>query len=124
LFTDLKDTKTSIYSKIPNETPLPDGTFTFIVEISSQDGRNSKTNTEIEIIPIPIPIVSIKSSEAEIHNFDKPLILTANVKSDYTDLIYQWSIVEGNLDLNDKNVAPFGTNQLQLYIEPEKLNQT
>src|SRR5690606_30612201 len=81
LFTDLKDTKTSIYSKIPNETPLPDGTFTFIVEISSQDGRTSKAITEIEIKPTPIPIVSIKNTESEIHNFDKPLILTANVKS-------------------------------------------
>jgi hypothetical protein len=39
------------------------------------------------------------------------------VKSEYTDLIYNWSVVEGNIDLSDKNVAPFGTNHLQLYIE-------
>jgi len=124
LFTDLKDTKSSIYSKIPNETSLPDGTFIFSCNVSSQDGRTSKANTEIEIKPTPIPIVSIKNTESEIHNFDKPLILTANVKSEYSDLIYQWSLVEGNIDLNDKNVAPFGTNQSQLYIESKKLNET
>src|SRR5690606_3017984 len=59
--------------------------------------------------------------ETEVHNSGRPLILTAFVKSESTDLIYNWIVVEGNIDLNDKSVAPFGTNQLQLYIEGSKL---
>src|SRR5690606_27727022 len=68
-----------------------------------------------------IPIVSIRNLETEVHNFGRPLILTAFVKSDFSDLIYNWTVVEGNIDLNDKSAAPFGTNQLQLFIEGSKL---
>src|SRR5690606_7548802 len=83
-----------------------------------------QAKTEITIKPEPIPIVSIKNLENEVHNTGRPLILTATVKSESTDLIYNWTVVGDNLDLNDKNVAPYGTNQLQLYIEGSKLTGT
>ena len=118
VFGDLQNTFTSIYSR--SETPLPDGTFIFSVNVSSTDGRTSQANSEIIIKPEPIPVVSIKNLENEVHNTGRPLILTASVKSESTDLIYNWTVVGDSIDLNDKSVAPFGTNQYS-YIEGSKL---
>src|SRR5690606_21942704 len=122
LFGDLSTTTASIYTKTATpQTPHPDGTFLFSVNVSSTDGRSSVANTEIIIKPEPVPIVTIRNMESDVHNTGRPLILTASVKYESTDLIYDWTVVEGNLDLTDKNVAPYGTNQLQLYIEGSKL---
>src|SRR5690606_26794101 len=71
-----------------------------------------------------IPVVSIKSSSTGIHNTGRPLLLTAYVQSESTNLIYNWNVIKGNLNLTDKNVAPFGTDKLQLYIEGSKLTET
>jgi hypothetical protein len=38
--------------------------------------------------------------ENEVHNTRRPLIVTASVKSESTDLIYNWTV--GDIDLNDK----------------------
>src|SRR5690606_14067159 len=98
--------------------PLPIGTFRFELTFSVED-RVAYDYTTITIQPNPVPNVQIVlvSDSYPTHNPRRPLILHGIVLDGITpDISYQWSMLPGNLVLNE-------TKQRELYIGANMLHE-
>src|SRR5690606_25061547 len=112
------ENKSKIKRESNENSPFPKGVFQFHLTYIV-DGRKDSTFVTVEFESDPT--VTISSLQNSLHNGDRPLTLKGNVITSRSNVQVEWFVIEGDLNLNDEEIVPFGPKRLELCITANKL---